>query len=230
MPPRPRHPRQLGRPSRGRSSAWWSVATQKATSKLAVGERQPLTVGLDPQVVADALPRRSRRARARSPGRRRGRRRRTRSRAAGDAGRPSSCRPRSRARGRPGARSRSSRSWKPTLGRAPGAVLPAEVAVQERQRRIDAIVGLVPALLARELGPGLELAQLRREPGRLRVEQPWDPGLRGVATSAGEAAEIGVERAAAARTDDERGDGHRRDDSRGLRRLSASCGSTSSCG
>ena len=63
------------------------------------------------------------------------------------------------------------------LGRPPGAVLPAEVAVEERQRRVDPVVGLVPALLPRELGPGGELAQLRLEPGRGRVEQPRDAVL-----------------------------------------------------
>ena len=57
------------------------------------------------------------------------------------------------------------------LGRGPGAVVPAEVAVQERQRRVDPVVGLVPALLAREHRPGRELAQLRldaRAPSRSR--------------------------------------------------------------
>ena len=38
-----------------RSSAWWSVATQNATSKLPSANGQPLAVGLDAQVRADAL-------------------------------------------------------------------------------------------------------------------------------------------------------------------------------
>ena len=75
------------------------------------------------------------------------------------------------------------------LGRAPGAVLPAEVAVQERQRRVDPVVGLVPALLAREHRPGRELAQLRVEPGRGRVEQARDAVVGLVVPAAGAADE-----------------------------------------
>ena len=80
------------------------------------------------------------------------------------------------------------------LGRAPGAVLPAEVAVQERQRRVDPVVGLVPALLAREHGPGRELAQLRVEAGRRRVEQARDAVLDRVVPAAPGAAEVASSR------------------------------------
>ena len=90
------------------------------------------------------------------------------------------------------------------LGRAPGAVVPAEVAVQERQRRVDAVVGLVPALLAREHGPRLELAQLRVEAGRRRVEQARDAVLGRVAAAAAGADELVVEAAAAGRAADVR--------------------------
>ncbi len=88
------------------------------------------------------------------------------------------------------------------LGCAPGAVLPAEVAVQERQRGVDAVVGLVPALLAREHRPRLELAQLRVEAGRRGVEQAHDRVLALIAAAAHRADEIAVEAATASRAAD----------------------------
>ena len=148
-------------------------------------------------------PRRTSRGRGRSAGRRRGRRRRTRSRAARGAATPSSSPRRSRARGRRGGRSGRAGAAKPCSVARPGAVLPAEVAVQERQRRVDPVVGLVPALLAGE----------HAATPRARAAWPRCPARTGragagcrrplVAASAGAAGERRGECPAAGRADDE---------------------------
>jgi hypothetical protein len=46
------------------------------------------------------------------------------------------------------------------LGRAPVLVVPAEVAVEERQVRVDLVVGLVPTVLLRHRHPPGDLAPL----------------------------------------------------------------------
>src|SRR4051794_224561 len=98
------------------------------------------------------------------------------------------------------------------LGRAPGGVVPAEVAVEEGKRGVYAVVRLVPALLPRELRPARDLAQLRVDPRRPRVEQPRDPVALLVPASAAGAREA-VEAGAAARAADVLRKLHRRDDS-----------------
>src|SRR5205085_361338 len=88
------------------------------------------------------------------------------------------------------------------LGRPPGAILPAAPAVQERQRGVDAIVALVPALLAREHRPRLDLAELRVETRCGRIEQARDAVLGRVAAPAAPARKRGVELAPAGGTTD----------------------------
>ena len=102
-------------------------------------------------------------------------------------------------------RGRSGRAGaaKPCSVARPGAVLPAEVAVEERQRRVDPVVGLVPALLAGEHRPGRELAQLRVDARRGRVEQAHDAVDARVAATAGAAGERRGECPAAGGADDE---------------------------
>ena len=63
------------------------------------------------------------------------------------------------------------------LVRAPVLVLPAEVAVEERQRRVDLVVGPVPVLGAGELHPAVDLGPLLADPGEPVVEQARDPVL-----------------------------------------------------
>ena len=140
----------------------------------AVGERQPLAVGLDPQVRPDAL---LEEPAAAEPDQR------VDDEVAGDvlaAARQQVLRgPALRRAELEHAVARLhvvvEQQLEAVLGRRPGAVVPAEVAVEERQRGVDPVVGLVPALLLRELGPAGELAELRVEPGRRRVEQARDP-------------------------------------------------------
>jgi hypothetical protein len=91
---------------------------------------------------------------------------------------------------------------KTMLGRAPRTVLPSELAVQVRERGVDSVVRLVPALLVCEDGPRFELAELRREAGSGRVEEPWDPVLDGVASAAPSTRERRVKLAATGRTAD----------------------------
>src|SRR5438067_10083229 len=68
----------------------------------------------------------------------------------------------------------------PALGRAPGTIVPAELTVQVRQRRVDAVIRLVPALLAGEHRPRVQLAQLRLEARSGWVEQTRNAVLHGV--------------------------------------------------
>ena len=86
------------------------------------------------------------------------------------------------------------------LGCAPRAVLPAELRVQVRESGVDAVVGLVPALLLRQERPRGDLPELRLEAGGRRIEQPRDAVVELVAPSATRARQRAVELAAAGRT------------------------------
>ena len=70
------------------------------------------------------------------------------------------------------------------LVRAPGEVVPAEVAVHVREHGVDLVVGLVPALVARHLRPALRLAPLLGHARRGLVEQARDAVLDGVLAAA----------------------------------------------
>ena len=63
--------------------------------------------------------------------------------------------------------------------REPGLVVPAEVAVHERQDGVDLVVGLVPALGARLLDPARGLAELLAGARQILVEHQRDPVLDG---------------------------------------------------
>ena len=58
------------------------------------------------------------------------------------------------------------------LRRAPVLVVPAEVAVEVRQMRVDLVVGLVPALRLRHRRPALDLAPLGLDARQAVVEHP----------------------------------------------------------
>ena len=63
------------------------------------------------------------------------------------------------------------------LVRAPGLVVPAEVAAEVRELRVDLVVGLVPALRLRHRHPALDLAALLGDPRQAVVEHARDPVL-----------------------------------------------------
>ena len=169
----------------------------------AVGEREPLAVGLDAQVRADALLEEARRGRARSAGRRRDRRRRTRSRAARGAATPSSSPRRSRARGRRGGRSGRAgagsrarsppRRGPPSRGRGSGTAAPRR---SGRRPRTSPARG-------RARGHASSSRSFASMPGRGRVEQAQDAVDPRVAASAGAAGERRGECPAAGGADDE---------------------------
>src|SRR5579885_775608 len=92
------------------------------------------------------------------------------------------------------------------LGGAPGAVCPPERAVRVGEDGVEPVVGLVPALLAGERRPRRRLPELRLEPRRVRVDQAEDAVLGAVAPAAAAAREPLVQPAAARGADDERRD------------------------
>src|SRR5581483_3461867 len=55
--------------------------------------------------------------------------------------------------------------------------VPAAVAAEEGQPRVELVVGLVPALRLRHRHPALDLAALRGDPREPVVEHPRDPVL-----------------------------------------------------